>query len=136
LVGTVRQFFTFPTRITSRQAKDTGMAMVLILLILGLWTDRTVFFRAAVPVLVLDMVWPMAFYPLAVVWLGLSHMLGTVVSKILLSIVFFVIVLPVALVRRVAGKDSLQLRRFKATSASVMRTRNHVFVAADIEKPY
>lgn len=128
--------FKFPTRISDKQAKDTGMAMVLLLLIIGLFTGREVFFKIAVPVLVLDMMWPMAFYPIAVVWLGLSHLLGTIVSKILLTVVFAVIVVPVAFVRRLMSKDTLQLRKFKKGTESVMRMRDHVFVPVDIEKPY
>lgn len=127
---------TFPTRISSKQAKDTGMAMVLLLLLIGLLTERVVFFKVAVPVLVVNMIWPMAFYPIAVVWLGLSHIIGTIVSKILLTVVFFVIVVPVAVVRRLMSKDSLQLRKFKKGTESVMKMRDHVFASVDIEKPY
>lgn len=128
--------FKFPTRISNRQAKDTGMAMVLLLLIIGLFSGRVVFFKAALPVLVVDMIWPMAFYPVAVVWLGLSHILGTIVSKILLTVVFFVLVVPVGLFRRMIAKDTLQLRGFKKGTETVMKTRDHVFVAVDIDKPY
>jgi len=76
------------------------------------------------------------YRPLAVLWLGLSDLLGAIVSKVLLSIVFFGIVTPIGIVRRLLGKDSLKLRAFKAGSDSVMLERNHTFVAADLERPY
>ena len=72
----------------------------------------------------------------AVVWLGLSHIIGTIVSKILLTVVFFVIVVPVATARRLMSKDTLQLRKFKKGTESVMKMRDHVFASVDIEKPY
>jgi hypothetical protein len=126
----------FPTKISEKQAKDTGMAMVLILLLVGLYTGNIGYYKSAVVALVVDMIWPMAFYPIAVVWLGLSHILGTIVSKILLTVVFFVMVVPVGLVRRMMSKDTLQLREFKKGTDTVMKVRDHVFVAVDIEKPY
>jgi Saxitoxin biosynthesis operon protein SxtJ len=126
----------FPTRVTKNQAKDTGMAMVLLCLLLGFLTDTEWMFKLAVPLLVLTMIAPRVFHAIAVVWLGLSHLLGTVVSRILLTVVFFVVVFPVGLIRRMLGKDSLQLRQFGKGKGSVMRVRDHVYAPADVDKPY
>ena len=126
----------FPTRITKNQARDTGMAMVLLCLILGFLTGADWMFTLAIPVLVLTMIVPGVYYPVAVVWLGISHLVGTVVSRILLTAVFYVVVLPVGLVRRILGKDSLQLKEFGRGKGSVMKVRDHLYVPADIDKPY
>ncbi len=126
----------FPKRITKDQARDTGMAMVLLCLLLGFLLDADWMFTLAIPVLVLTMIAPRAYHPIAVVWLGLSHLVGTVVSRILLTMVFFVVVLPVGLVRRMLKKDSLQLREFGRGKGSVMQVRDHVYAPADIDKPY
>ena len=126
----------FPTRISPEQAKDTGMAMTLILLLTGLITRNPLFYQLAIPVLVLDMIYPLVFFPVAVVWLGLSHLLGTVMSKVLLTIVFATIVTPMALFRQLIGKDALQLKTFRKSTASVMRERNHRYRASDLEKPF
>jgi hypothetical protein len=123
---------------TKEQCKDTGMAMVLIFLILALWKHQNplTFIKFAMVVLVVDMSYPPVFKPFAVVWFGISHLLGMIMSRILLSIVFFGVVMPIGVLRRAMGKDSLQLKTFKASSASVMEIRNHTFTAADLEKPY
>ena len=57
---------------------------------------------------------PRIYRPVAVFWLGFSDLLGAVMSKILLSIVYFAVVTPIGILRRLAGKDSLKLRAFKA----------------------
>lgn len=126
----------FPKTISKKQASDTGMAMVLILLLVGLYSQNILYFKIAVLVLVINMTFPMFFYPFAVVWLGFSTLLGTVVSKILLTIVYIIMVIPLGLFRRLVGKDTLQLSNFKKDSGSVMKTRNFVFTSKDIEKPY
>lgn len=132
----------FPRHVTRDQCKDTGMALVLILLLLAVFLRREgqgihpAYPAAAIVVHVLNMIAPRLYRWPAVVWFGLSHLLGTVVSKILLTLVFALVVTPIALVRRMMGKDPLQLKRFKAGSASVLIERNHTFTAADISKPY
>jgi len=128
------KFFT--RKITKDQSRDTGMAMVLLLLIVFATRKREGYLIAAMVLHVLNMIVPQVYRPVAVLWLGLSDLLGSVVSKILLSIVFFVVVTPIGILRRLFGKDSLQLRVFKASKESVMLERNHTFIGSDLERPY
>jgi Saxitoxin biosynthesis operon protein SxtJ len=121
---------------TKDQCRDTGMAMVLLLLLIFLKTRRNGMLYSAMVLHVVNMIVPRIYAPLAVLWLGLSHVLGTVMSKVLLSILFFGLVTPIGLLRRLFGKDSLKLREFKAGPESVMLVRSHLFVSQDIEKPY
>ena len=123
-------------KITKDQSRDTGMAMVLLLLLVDIRAKRGWVLFAAIALQVLNMTVPQIYRPVAVLWLGLSDLLGAVVSKILLSIVFFVIVVPIGVLRRLAGKDSLKLRAFKAGRDSVMVERNHTFVGRDLERPF
>jgi hypothetical protein len=124
------------TSISKEQARDSGMAIVLILLIIGYFANEDIYYKAAIPVLLMNMIFPRFYYPFAVLWFSLSNLLGTIVSKILLSVVFFIVVMPIALLRRLLGKDTLLLKKFKGGNGSVMKTRNHTFMAADLEKPF
>jgi hypothetical protein len=126
----------FKRKITKDQSRDTGMAMVLLLLIVFATRKREGYLIGAIVLHVLNMVVPQMYRPVAVVWLGLSDFLGSVVSKILMSIVFFAVVTPIGILRRLLGKDSLKLRAFKASRGSVMLERNHTFVGKDLERPY
>jgi uncharacterized membrane protein (Fun14 family) len=123
-------------KITKDQSRDTGMAMVLLFLILFASRKREGYLFVAIALHILNMTWPQVYRPIAVIWLGLSDLLGSVVSKVLLSVVFFLVVTPIAILRRLAGKDSLKLRAFKASQDSAMLERNHTFVSQDLEKPY
>jgi len=121
---------------TADQCRDTGMAMVLLLLIGALAWNRRDLVIGALVLQVVAMTVPRVFAPLAVVWLGASHLLGSVMSKVLLTLVFFIIVTPIGLVRRLMGKDSLRLRAFKAGDGSVMLQRKHTLSAQDLERPF
>ncbi len=112
------------------------MALVLLMLILQVTLDRDGFVVAALVLQVATMTAPRVFRPVAVVWLDLSHRLGGVMSWVLLAVVFYGLVTPVGLLRRLLGKDPLRLRRFGRGNASALATRDHTFTARDIEKPY
>jgi hypothetical protein len=126
----------FRVSVTKEQCKDTGMAMVLILLLVTLITKRDVFMFCAIGAHILNMVVPQLYRLVAVLWLGLANLLGTIMTKVLLAIVFLAVVTPVGLCRRLFKADPLKLKAFKAGSESVMQKRNHTFNASDIMKPY
>ena len=123
-------------RLTVDQCKDTGMAMVLIVLLVSLRARHNYVILVAIALSALTMIRPQLFRPVAVVWFGLSHVLGIVTSRIVLTIIFFVVVTPIGLVRRLFGTDNLNLRSFKKSHESVMEKRNHTLCAQDLVKPY
>ena len=123
-------------RMTADQCRDTGMAMVLLLLIFSITLTRSELVLEALVLQVIAMTVPRIFAPIAVVWLGLSHLLGAVMSRVVLTVVFLLVVTPIGLVRRWLGKDSLRLRTFKSGEGSAMVPRNHIFSGTDLERPY
>lgn len=128
----------FPKSVSKKEASDTGMAMTLICLIIGYFTKNILFYKLAIPVLVMNMAFPMFFsYTLiATIWLGLTNLLGSVISRVLLSVVYFLILLPMGVIRRMMGKDSLNLKGFKKGNESVMISRDILFTADDIKHPF
>ena len=121
---------------TTGEARDTGMAAVLILLLLAWFFERSMYVTGALGVHLVNMTAPLVFRPAAVLWFGLSHLIGAIVSRLILILVFLIMVTPVGMIRRWLGADSLQLRTFRAGRSSVMKVRNHTFTGRDPEKPY
>lgn len=118
------------------QAKDTGLVLTLILLLLAHFWQQHNLIVPAIVVLILMMTWPAVFRPLARVWFGLSHRLGNIVSKVILTIIFAAIVTPVGLIRRICGADSMTLKTWKEGQDSTFLKRDCPFSAKDLEKPY
>ena len=123
-------------KLTVENCKDSGLALVLISLICYQAWKLEIFILAAFIFLIVAMTYPLIFQPFARFWFALSTALGTVVSKIILTVLFFVIVLPIGLIRRVMGKDSMKIKDWKKGAGSVFRTREHRFVSKDLEHPY
>jgi len=124
------------TKTTSKDNTGAGMALVLIMLLLGIFTQVELFFTLAAILLVINMLNSKAFYPFAILWYSLSNFLGRIVSSILLTAVYFIVLMPVAMIQKLAGKDKLKIKQFKKSSESVFITRNHLYVKSDLENPY
>jgi hypothetical protein len=64
-------------------------------------------------------------------WLKLAQGLGWVNSRILLSFIYFVFLLPIAWISRLFTKDPLTLRKRKTSTLFV--ERNHLYTKKDLE---
>ena len=118
------------------QCRDSGMAAVLICLLAAYLVRSYTWVALAICLQVLNMIAPVVYRPFAFGWMGLSRILGTVMSRILLTAIFYALVTPVGLLRRLFGADALNLKQWKTGTGSVFKTRNHRFTADEIEKPY
>jgi hypothetical protein len=55
-------------------------------------------------------------------------------SRVMMAIIFFLVVTPIGLLRKLTGADSLKIKQFKKSNQSVMLTRDHQYEPADLEK--
>lgn len=120
----------------TRACTDCGIALALLFLATGLYTQEQSFNLIAFVVLLIIAVWPVLLRPLAHVWFGISRIMGEVMSVVLLTLIFFIVLSPVAIVRRMMGKDRLFLKKFKKDRSSVFQERRHIFQSPDLKHPY
>ena len=116
--------------------RDTGMAMVLLCLIAAYLFGPIQLYIAAIVLQILTMTIPAVFKPLSGLWFGLSNVLGYIVSNIILIILFYIVVTPIALIRRLMGADALKIREWKKNHHSAFKVRDKVYTADDLRKPY
>lgn len=124
------------TSFSRKEHVDSGLALLLITLILGWWFNRDVILRMAIAEIIVILVAPVILYPFTFFWLNVSELLGRVMSRILLTLIFMVFVFPVALIRKAMGKDTLMLKRFKKDDHSVFTERNHSYTKSDFTAQY
>lgn len=122
--------------ITVEQCKDSGLALVLICLISYQVWPLEPLILAAIICLIGAMTYPLIYQPFARLWFALSKAIGTVMSKIILTVLFYLIVLPVSLLRRAIGKDAMKIKSWKKNEESVFRLREHRFEPKDLDHPY
>lgn len=121
--------------ISKIQERDSCLALVFLVLLIWLFLRQQWLVYLAMGILLLGMIWPAAMRPFAFCWFGLSHFLGKIVSTILLAVIWLVMVVPVGLLRRMLGRDSLHLKQFRA-GGSAFVVRDHLYTADDLKNPY
>lgn len=67
-------------------------------------------------------------------WEKIGHTLGWINSRILLTVVFYVVLLPFALLFRLFNRDPLSLRWANKDSAYTIR--DHTYVSEDLADPW
>ena len=96
--------------------RSFGIVFTLVFLAMGVWvvsggqSKGWLFFVSAALFLVVAIARPSILGPLNRAWAKLGLLLGQVFNPILLGIVFFLVVTPMAVIRRLLGKDSLHLK--------------------------
>ena len=118
-----------------QQAKDTGLAFVLICLIIYLFSEQRVWIIFAIFFLLICMTCPKLYQPASRAWLKFSHFLGSIVSTIILTIIFYLVLTPIGLLRQRSGADAMNLKK-RGRKESAFTKRNITFSATDMEKPY
>ena len=120
---------------TIDQCKDTGLAMTLIFLLIIWFNKNLTYLGPAIIVLIVTMTWPKLFKHAARLLFALSNFMSEFVSKILLSIIYFLLVTPLGVIKKM-DKDTMRLKEWKDNGLSAFKERNHRFTAADLEKPF
>jgi hypothetical protein len=76
---------------------------------------------AAMVLIAVTMIRPTALQPLNRVWFAFGLLLGRIVSPLVLGILFFLIITPVALIGRAFGRDPLRMKRCITASYWIRR---------------
>lgn len=109
----------------------TILVIVTGLLALSLIFDIDWLGKIALAIGILSVFIPLAAKGIEWLWIKLALMLGWTNSRILLSVIYFGFLMPIALVSRVFTKDPLSIKGKK--SSSLFISRNHQYKKDDLK---
>ncbi|MGI8654592.1 MAG: SxtJ family membrane protein [Pyrinomonadaceae bacterium] len=111
--------FAHQTPVTDRQARKTALVVACVLLALAAWNlyrGRTAYVMVLGGLGSLLLVVASPLLPAAVarrfhvLWMGAAALLGAINSRILLSLMFYLVFTPYGFISRLAGRDPLNRR--------------------------
>ncbi len=73
---------------------------------------------------------------IAGLWLKFSSILGGISTKIILTIIFFVFLTPIAFFYRITHGDFISLKRKDSSDLKYWKERNYEFTPKDFENPW
>jgi hypothetical protein len=117
-----------------KQTKEKYLETLLVLtgafiVIYWIWPKK-IYLLIALIFILIGIVSPYLSAKISWLWLKFAELLGSVMSKVILSVVYFVFLVPIALVYRLTHKNPLLLKR---RGGSYYIIRNKQYAARDIE---
>ncbi len=129
--------------IDNKKLRDYGLIMAVMLAVifglalpfafgkqLPLWPFIASLFFAAAALLK-----PNLLKGIYAIWMKFGHVAGAINTRILLTLVFFILILPYSIVLRLAGRDTLK-RNFDPNAKSYREFRAIPYSPESMEKPY
>ena len=80
---------SFFKKVDKKQCIELGQLCTVLMLVFFLYTHQKIYITVALIILLLNMIAPLIFYPLAAVWFTIAEKLSSIGSVIILSIIFF-----------------------------------------------
>ena len=102
--------------------RNFGIVFFIVFLLIGLWpilnNENLRFWSLLISIifLILGIFNSKLLTPLNKVWMKFGLILGTIISPIIMGIIFFLVVTPTGILLRFFGKDILKLKKNKSES--------------------
>lgn len=122
-MATILEPTAAPREVKEATDRSFGFVFAVVFLIVGCWPfirlepPRWWALAIAVVFAAIALVHPRLLAPLNRVWMAFGRLLHRVVSPLVMGLVFFLCVTPIALLMRALGKDVLSLRRDTGASS-------------------
>ncbi len=101
---------------TRKEIKNFGITIGLILLVIGailFWKTNTsylIFIIIGLVLLVSGLTIPIILKPIYFIWMVFAAILGWIMTRVILSILYYAIMTPIRLISRLFGKQFIELR--------------------------
>jgi hypothetical protein len=119
-----------------------GITMGIVLILFGglfLWRDKDYYiylFIIAAAFIIPGLAIPFVLKPIHKVWMTISIILGWIMTRVILSILFYLVVTPTSWLARLFGKEFLDLKIDKDASSYWIPRKELKLNKADYEKQF
>jgi hypothetical protein len=124
---------TFRKKTAELKELETLCVLAAFMLLLNLFLHRQTFVYTALALLLIGLFVKPVARIISRVWLGFAEVLGAFNSKVILTLVFFLFLTPIAFLFRLFTKNPLQLKN-ESGLKSMYKERNHLYSSKDFEK--
>ena len=117
------------------ESLKTMAILAMAAIIFGLLFRTRSLFYVALAFLVCGLFIPRWAAALSTVWLKFSHVVGAVNTRIVLGLIFYCLLTPIALVYRLTHGDFLGLKR-QGSARTYFTDREHTYCPEDFSNPW
>ncbi|WP_421764922.1 SxtJ family membrane protein [Ekhidna sp.] len=117
-----------------KQVYTNILVMLIGLLVISWAFDISVLLYITIGLAILSMI-PVLARQINRAWMKLAQILGWINSRILLTIVYAFILVPLAMISRLFKKDPLHIK-WNDERSTYYETRDHTFKKSDMDNPW
>jgi predicted membrane protein len=121
------------TKNPDHEALATLSIIALACIIFSLLFEKQILLYIAACLLIIGNFLKQLSRRLSHIWLRFAHFLGTINTKVILSIIFFLLLTPLAALYRMIKGDFLNIKRESDEKKTCWTEREHQYVAEDFE---
>ena len=114
----------------NQKSLETILVLVLVQIIIFLYSQQLPWLYASVGLGILGLLIPALADKIHIVWMKFAHILGYVMSRVILTLIFFLILLPLALFSKIVSKNGIELKR---KDKSYFKERNFTYTPESLE---
>ena len=118
----------------SRTNKDSILALTLLFLLLFLSLHKLIFVYLSIGIILLSFFSNAFNILLDSAWFGMGEMIGKISGPVILSLVFFILLIPLSLLLKMMGKDNLQIKTPAAKTN--FEISDKTYSKSDLQNPY
>lgn len=122
--------------VTEKQCVEFGIVAILVLAMLAMYSKQSGYVVAIAALSLVILIVPKLLYPFTLIWFALAKVLSNISSTVILTLVYFLVVTPVGLARKLRGADGMKIKQFKKGDGSAMVIRDHAYSAKDLEHTF
>ena len=115
------------------KSKETLLILILALIVGYRYSRQPIWLWLAGLLLLIGLFVPVLADIIHRAWMKLSEGLGFVMSRVLLTVIFFLILTPLGLISRLLGKNDLILT---PSEPSFFKVKEQVYTKEDLEHPW
>ena len=125
-----------------KELRKFGITIGIVLGLLGglfLWREREwyyYFFILSAVFVFSGITAPLLLWPVQKVWMGLAVLLGWVMTRVILIILFYLVVTPIGLLAKLLGKDFLNLKFDRDADSYWIPKERVKFERSDYERQF
>lgn len=120
--------------LSNHKALETTGMITLVLLILNIFLENKFIYYVVIILIFVGLFLTKISIFISRAWLKFSELLGTVSTSIILFLVFFFILTPIAYLYRIFHKDLIVIHHRDSAQESYWLSRNYSYKASDLEK--
>jgi hypothetical protein len=127
---------------TTKDLRNFGLTVGIVILLIAfflIWKQKPsqfYFFSIGVFLVLSGIFFPSILRPLNKAWMTLAVLLGWVMTRVILSLLFYLVITPISLIARISGKHFLDLKIDKSRTSYWEKRKNSVSSPADYERQF